>query len=262
MSSDTPGLANAWLERLPGQGWCDLRDWLERFGELREAVAPPTFSVVAKEGLVAGDVDCGYLEAGIDAHLVPPGAEPPQDKEEQDGLCGRVELELDTETRELRLSTLDIPEEAQTGGLGSIVIAQLAALGQDLGLRSMHLEAGNVGRWAWMRCGFDFDHPTSRAVVLGAAEQFARALGRDVDLSGIEHTCDLVELPGTVTAEEIRAAGGAAIRSAVQPISLGKALVLGAPPSANPWWGRLSLEPGSEELVRLREYVASRGSQS
>jgi hypothetical protein len=254
-------MSRAWLERLPETRSCNLAVALERFGELREAIAPPTYSVCVNEGFVAEDVDSGDLEADIDAYLLPPGMELPVDEDERDRLCGRIELELDTRTRELRLGVLDIPEEAQTNGLGSIVIDQLAGLGEDLGLGSMCLEAGNVGRWAWMRCGFDFEDPRSRAAVLGAAAGFARALGSEVELGAIEHTWELVDLPGTVTAREVLEAGGAAIRSVRRPISLGKALVLGPPPSANPWWGRLSLEAGSEGVVRLREYVASRGNE-
>ncbi len=260
MSSTTTALAKAWLERLPQEGWCDPRESVDRFPELRDAVSPPTFSLIVREGVVAGDRDSDYLEAAIEAHLVPPGVEPPEGEDEADGRCGGIDLAFDMETRELRLSTLDMPPEAQTGGLGSLVLAQLADLGEALGLQSIHLEAGNVGRWAWMRCGFDFDDAVWRDNTMEVAEAFARALGRNVDLSGIEHAWDFVELPGTVTAEEIQAAGGPAIRSAGGPISLGKALVLGPVPAANPWWGRLRLDPAGEGRVRLGEYVASRAS--
>lgn len=260
MDEDVAALAKGWLDRLPPEGWCDLRDSLERYGELRDAVAPPTFSVLVTEGVVARDRGSGHLEAAIEAHLVPPGREPPREEDEADSHCGAIDLALDTKTRELRLSSLDLPAEAQTAGLGSIVMSQLAALGEDLGLESIHLQAGNVGRWAWMRCGFDFDDPVWLEATVTAGEKFALALGREVDLSAIEHAWDFVELPGTVTAEEIQTAGGAAIRSSGRPISLGKALVLGPVPSANPWWGRLRLDPTSEGRVRLDEYVSRRGS--
>jgi len=253
-------LAQAWLGRLPAEGRLDLTVSLDRFPELRDAISPPTFSVAVRDGMVTGEGD--YIEAAIDAYLVPEGAEPPRDGSEDAISCGDIDLDLDLETRELRLSTLDVPPEAQAAGLGSLVMAQLAELGEDLGLWSICLEAGNVGRWAWMRCGFDFDDPAGRDAVVGAATDFAQALGRDVDPSEIEHAWDFVELPGTVSAEEIQAAGGVAIRSAGRPISLGKALVLGPPSAANPWWGRLRLDPGDTGRIRLKEYVASYGSSS
>jgi hypothetical protein len=214
--------------------------------------------VAVTEGVVAGRGDPYYLEAGVDAHLVPPGRSPPTSDAETAGECGNIELSLDTETRELRLSNLSLPTEAQTGGLGSLLIRELAVLAEALGLESMHLEAGNVGRWAWMRCGFDFDDPIWRERTVQAANDFAAALSRDVDLSAIEHAWDFVELPGVVSADEIRSAGGHTIRSAGQPIALGKALILGPAPALNPWWGRLRLGPDSEGRVRLDEYVASR----
>jgi hypothetical protein len=43
-------------------------------------------------------------------------------------------------------------------------------------------------------------------------------------------------------------------------ISLGKALILGPPPAANVWWGRLHLGLGSEGRVRLARYVATHGN--
>ena len=250
-------LAQAWVGRLPGEGWWDLTVSLDRFPELRDAISPPNFSVAVRDGTVAAECP-SYIEAFIDAYLVPAGVEPPH----HESSCGDIDVALDTETRELRLSTLDIPPEAQTGGLGSLVIAQLADLGERLGLESIRLEAGNVGRWAWMRCGFDFDDPLSRETVIRVAADFAEALNRDVDLSRIEHAWDFVALPGTVSAEEIQAAGGVAIRSSGRPISLGKALILGPRSAANPWWGCLRLDPGDAGRVRLKEYVASHGNAS
>jgi hypothetical protein len=60
-------LADSWLRRFPPGEWCDLGDSLDLFGELRDAIAPPTFSVLVREGMLAGDRDSGYLEASIDA---------------------------------------------------------------------------------------------------------------------------------------------------------------------------------------------------
>jgi hypothetical protein len=265
-SSETSSLVRKWLGRLAGAEWADLGESLDDFPELRDAIAPPTFRVAVSEGAVLGEPASGYLEAGIDAYLVPPGEALPTVEEDEVlpdlNRYGHIDLGLDTGTSELRLSTLDIPPAAQTGGLGTIVLAQLAELGQALGLESIHLEAGKIGRWAWLRCGFDFDWPEQRDAVVAVAAQAAERLGRDIDLSAIQHAWDFADLPGTVTGEELEAGLGVRIGPADQPVSLGKALILGPPPAANPWWGRLDLGRESEGYVRLKSYVRSRARSS
>lgn len=225
-------------------------------------MAPPTFGVTVAEGAIDGDPASGYLEAGVDAFLVPPGTEAPVFHEDELlpdlNRYGHIDLSLDTGTNEMRLSTLDIPLAAQTGGLGTIVVAQLAYLGQDLGLASIHLEAGKIGRWAWLRCGFDFDWPAQRDMVVSAAAWAAGQLGQEVDLSRIEHAWDFGDLEGTVSQRELQEAFGVSLPPTDRPIPLGKALILGPREGVNPWWGRLDLRRESEGLVRLREYVASR----
>jgi hypothetical protein len=206
MIGGVSSLADSWMARLPAEGWCDLTESPDHFPELTDAIAPPHFSIVINDGAVIGDRDSGYLEASIDALLIPPGVQPPRGEEEESRFGG-IELSLDTETRELRLSNIHLPLEAQTVGLGSLVMGQLAVLAEDLGLESIHLEAGNIGRWAWMQCGFDFDDLIGLETTVAAAQQFAEVLGLEVDLNTIGHTRDFLELPGTVSAAEMRAAG-------------------------------------------------------
>lgn len=258
MTSDISPLVEEWRGRLAGAGWLDLRRETELFPELIDAIAPATYAVVVRSGEVITDSD-SYLEAGIDAYLVPEGvpAPEPDDEFERNAAYGRIEMGLDTENRELRISQLDLPSDQQTYGLGTLLIAQLVELADDPRLEAVVLEASDVGRWAWMRCGFDFANPHSREQTLAAAG-FARRLGRDVALGSIEHTWELVDLNGTITADEIQAAGGPMISAVGTPIALGKALVLGPPPAANPWWGRLDLRTGARGRVRLHEYLASR----
>lgn len=239
----------------------DLTESIEPFPELRDAITPPTYGLAVASGAVDGDRASGYLEAGIEAFLVPPGSGPPEIEEDEAlpdlNRYGHIDLSLDTETSELRLSTLEIPPVAQTGGLGTVIVDQLAYLARDLGLGSMHLQAGKIGRWAWLRCGFDFDWPDQRDEMVSAAAWAAQRLGRNVDLSGIQHAWDFADLKGTVSQQELVTAFGARLPPTDRPISLGKALILGPMEAMNPWMGRLDLRPGSEGYVRLREYVAS-----
>ena len=174
---------------------------------------------------------------------------------------GHVVLSFDTTMDELLLDTLDLPPVVQTGGLGTLVVAQLANLARDLGLASIHLQAGKIGRWAWLRCGFDFASPEQRDMLVAHAAWAAERLGRDVDLRRIQHAWDFADLDGTVTQQEVMQAFGARLAPTDRPIPLGKALILGPDPAMNPWWGRLDLERESAGSVRLREYVASRARQ-
>jgi hypothetical protein len=261
MSAATPGLVREWLERL-GSEWVDLSESIDTFPELRDAITPPTFGLEVAEGAVDGDPATGYLEAGVEAFLVPPGSGPPVIEADEAlpdlNRYGHIDLSLDTEANELRLSILDLPPVVQTGGLGTVVVAQLAYLGRNLGLSSVHLEAGKIGRWAWLRCGFDFDWPEQRDMLVSAAGWAAERLGRDVDLSGIRHAWDFADLEGTVSQRELVEAFGVGLAPTDRPIPVGKALILGPREAVNPWWGRLDLRRGSEGYVRLREYVANR----
>jgi hypothetical protein len=65
-------------------------------------------------------------------------------------------------------------------------MGQLAVLAEELGLDRSTWRRGapDAGR---MQCGFDFDDPIGLETTVAAAQQFAEALGREVDLSTIGH---------------------------------------------------------------------------
>jgi hypothetical protein len=125
-------------------------------------------------------------------------------------------------------------------GLGRRMVENLAYLGRRLSLAELRVEASKIGRWAWARWGFEWMDVCDRDRVVTAAAEFARALGRSVDLSGIEQPGDFARLTDTVLPEEIRAAGGPPI-DGDRPVILGKALMLGPPQESNRWFGRFRL---------------------
>jgi hypothetical protein len=243
----SPRLIEKWLQRLPPENHVLLLKDLDRFPELRDAATPPDFTLRPFEDSYLGAAD-GEIFAQLDGELVPPA-------EFASAEVGYVDVELATVDRVLVIHTLDIPPSFQLRGLGRLVVAQLAVLGDQLGLETIELEAGKVGRWAWMRCGFDFMSESDREVVIIAAKEFATRLGRAVDLSGIEHSWDFLDLDDPVRPEEIKAAGGPTINPPGQEVPLGKALLLGPNVNANPWFGRLTLDRKSAGRVRLENYV-------
>lgn len=250
------GLIDTWIDRLDGEEGVWLRGAeLERFPELTEAAVPAGFAFEPDEDgdscLFARD---GQLQVRLIGRLIPPCEVPDSDHSR----LGALELDIDTESRQMLLGTLDLPEHAQQAGLGRIAIGQLAVLGDRLGLETIELQAGKIGRWAWLRCGFDFADDDAREIVVTIAANFADRLGIDVDLNRIKHSWDFIDLPGTVMPAEVLAAGGPAITPANAPVPVGKALLLGPPP-VNPWFGKLTLDRRSEGRVRLDTYVLGDG---
>jgi hypothetical protein len=137
-----------------------------------------------------------------------------------------------------------------------------SVLGDQLGLDRIELEAGKVGRWAWMRCGFDFMDQHERDKVVACAGKFASRLRREVDLTTIRHSWDFLDLVDPIDPSEIKGAGGPSIAPSDQPIALGKALLLGPNLNENSWFGRLNLDRESEGRVRLDNYVLRNGGTS
>jgi hypothetical protein len=241
-------LADSWIGRAGGEV-VDLGQRLSEFAELSAALAPPHFQLEVEHGELR-HLGLGEFELTVRAHLLPPADLRPSVQ----GM-GLVEIDIETLEGELRLETLELPSGLQKQRLGSLLIAQLAALGDLLALERFCLQAGRIGRWAWMRCGFDFRDPSDRACVVAAAERFAVRLGLAPDLSSVTHSWDFLDLQGTLSAEEIRAAGGPAIEPEDAPIPLAKALLLGPGQDENVWFGEMDLDPRSASRVRLRGYA-------
>ena len=248
-------LRERWLKELGSTDAVELTvNELDRFPELRDALAPPQFEIRPDSGSCLMRAGGSDIDVELRAELIAPpdlGADQP----------GLIDLLFTTDAEEdlgrrILINTLDMPPALHTQGLGRLVIGQLAVLGDQLGMEALALQAGKIGRWAWMRCGFDFD-PGMRESVVSAAEEFAERLDREVDLSGVEHSWDFRTFRDPVSPEEMRAAGGPVITEAMP---LGKALLLGPNENANPWFGHLTLDRKSEERVRLDSYVHGDGS--
>lgn len=249
LTTSTTSLADRWRDRLNSDSAVlsseSLRDDLP---ELEAAVSPAGFALEDVEGYV--EISGNEITLEMRGELTPPSTFGLQES-------GFVDLAIETEQGELFLESLDLPAQIQLNGLGTAIFGRLALLAEDLGLASIELQAGKVGRWAWMRCGVDFADRDARTIVVDAAAEFAERLGVKVDLSHIEHSWDFVDLAGFVSAEQVLNAGGPRFDPLTASMPLGKALVLGPPLDRNLWFGRLILEAESTGRVRLRDYLLS-----
>ena len=223
-----------WLAELEPEGNLALAANLGRFPELRRAVIP--------RGLQARiEPESGIQRVGnrvaveLTLHLLSPRPETAAERER----VGHLDLDIDPDENVLRIHTLDTPPALQRQGIGSEMMRELRDLACALELSRIELEAGKIGRWAWARFGFEFLTSDDQRRVLGAAARFARALGRDVDLSQITQPGDLAALTDPVGAEEVLRAGGPVIDG--DTTTLGKALLLGPPTETNSWFGVLRL---------------------
>jgi hypothetical protein len=255
---ETMSLKATWLAKLGKRDHALLAESLDEFPELQEAIAPPRYGFQIED-----ESELSYLarvaEDEVFVHLrallVPPGEDPTSDSER----VGLIDVDLDSREKLMILDTLNLPQHLQGEKRGSLVVAQLAALGDELDLEAIELQAGNVGRWAWLRCGFDFLDDDNRGRLVEPAKAFAQRLGVEVDLDQIRHSWDFIDLEGKAMPEQIQAAGGPRIAPEDQPVSIGKALVLGPPLTANLWFGRLELDRESSGRVRLDTYVFGDG---
>jgi GNAT superfamily N-acetyltransferase len=247
-----PFLSDQWLAELSGSA-AALEHQLSRFPELSQAVVPVDFELLVDEDSYLAPVD-DHLQGELRGRLIQPGGR----ESDLPPVAGAIGIEFDTFEGYLEIETLDTPARAQRRGLGRLIMAGIADLAERLGIETLTLEAGKTGRYAWARCGFRFFDPDQdRDRVLGAAQDFARALGRSPDLSQIAEPWQLAAVPGRVTVAEIQAAGGPVIdaESGEEEWSLGRALLLGPPESANTWFGVLETSQQSADRVRLDAYA-------
>lgn len=228
----------------------DLRDHLSAFPELAAAIAPPRFEVDVEAGHIR-DLGHGECELTVRAQLLAPAELRAQVPD-----AGLIEIDIATLEGELTLDTLELPRALQKGRLGRLLIGQLAALGDQLELERFRLQAGRIGRWAWMRCGFDFCDPSDRDCVVEAAARFASRLELNLDFSAIKHSWDFLAFDDVLTGAAVLAAGGPVIEPASAPVPLAKALLLGPGQDENLWFGEMDLDPRSASRVRLRDYLS------
>ena len=233
-------IVEAWREQFGDAGGVSLRGELAHFPELEHAIALPELQTDVLEG--------SYLSwngEGIEGpvHVI---------WRTSDGTrVGMLSLDFFTAEGEISLEDMHLPRGYQAQGLGRAVVAELAALGDALGIEALITMAADVGRYAWARCGFDFMEDDTRHLVVRSAAEFAGALGRPFDGSSIAHSWELAEYAG----EDVPLAQVAQLRGEEPPpedapaIKFGQALLLG--PRNNDWPGRLELAAGSPSRTQL-----------
>jgi GNAT superfamily N-acetyltransferase len=245
-------LAERWCGALGTNGGADLTERLDEFPELAELVHLPSLSAsVQEDSAIWWDDVALRIELGVVWAL--PAA--------NDTRFASVLFDVDTFERSCELHDMHVEPAFRRSRFGRLYLATLAQLCEDLGVEAITLMANDVGRYSWARMGFDFFDVETRDRVLAAAQDFAAALGRPVDLAGVEHAWDLAELPGEVTlAEFATARGDAAPPDPEERMRLGQALLLG--PTDNEWAGKLQLGAKSPGRVRLDIYTRAHGHSS
>ena len=255
-------LVQGWITRLGNADEVDLNSALSRFPELRDAVTPAGWSIEPSEGSQLRR-EGRAITGRFCARLAPPDVSLSADDNE----LGLVALSFDTAVDDdefassMEFENLEIPEGIQRRGTGRLIAGGLAQLGLELGLEHIVLHAENVGRYAWARCGFDFLDDEWRTVVVQAAADFARRLGRTVNLDAVHHPWDIANLPGKdVSRGDVEDAGGPRAPQGRRDATwkLGQALLLGPRLDTNHWFGHLPLT----DSVHLDRYLFPHGNAS
>jgi GNAT superfamily N-acetyltransferase len=241
----SPDLTREWRRRLDDEPWVDLTRELARFPELEGAVALPELQTIPQEGAYVAAADRGVV---VELGLVWESA--------SGARAGTFSLDVHTADRVILLHDMHIAPSLQGLGAGREIVRQVVALADELGIERIRAHANDVGRYAWARCGFDFDPELEHQHVIAAAEQFAGSLNRHFDSAGIDHSWELAEFPGDPVslAELAEVRGEPAPEGEAPPFSFGQALLLG-PPSGNEWFGVFDLAPGSPSREQLARYV-------
>jgi GNAT superfamily N-acetyltransferase len=161
----------------------------------------------------------------------------------------------------LNAERMFIDESRQGGGIGRRFMADAVALATTLGLDRVTLEADNIGRYAWLRCGFLPDRgawtrmrPEIITRIAGAADEltpdrFMTILGMARNENPIAAR-ELAALTDSVTSTTLFDANAHPIA-----VPLGRALFLEASP---PWAGSLDLSD-SVSMDVLDHYLGSDG---
>lgn len=89
-------------------------------------------------------------------------------------------------TNELQISTLDMPRERHGSDYGRTSIQRLADHRRHAGCKLMRLDANKIGRYAWARCGFEFETPEDPERIVSAASSLAEQLGASFDADAIQ----------------------------------------------------------------------------
>ncbi len=161
----------------------------------------------------------------------------------------------------LNADRMFIDETRQGGGIGRRFMADVVALAATLGLDRVTLEADNIGRYAWLRCGFLPDRGSWMRMRPEIITRIVGAAG-EIPSDRFMEILEIARNENPVAARELAALTDPVTSTTLfdsdahpRAVPLGRALFLEASP---PWAGSLDLnDSGSMDV--LNRYIASSG---
>lgn len=167
-----------------------------------------------------------------------------------------LERTLDLQGSFLNADRMFIDPAHQQEGVGRRFMADAVALATELGLESIRLEADNIGRYVWLRCGFLPDRGSWMAMKPFVMQRIVEAR-EDLGSQRFAQILAIADSPDPLAAREL-----AAITDPVRSryflesgrtvkVPLGRAIFIEAAPV---WSGFIDLDD-QISLAVLREYV-------
>lgn len=169
-----------------------------------------------------------------------------------------LEKTLDFHGSFLNADRMFIDPARQQEGTGRRFMADAVALATELGLESIRLEADNIGRYAWLRCGFLPDRGSWMSMKPFIVQRIVEARG-DLGSQRFAEILAIADSPHPLAAREL-----AAITDPVRSryplesgrtveVPLGRAIFIEAAPT---WAGSIVLDD-QVSLAVMREYVGA-----
>jgi GNAT superfamily N-acetyltransferase len=163
---------------------------------------------------------------------------------------------LDFQGSFLNADRMFIDPDRQQEGTGRRFMADAVALATELGLKEIRLEADNIGKYVWLRCGFLPDRGSWTSMKPFVIQRIVEAR-EDVGAQRFSELLAMADSPDPVAAREL-----AAVRDGVRSryplefgrtleVPLGRAIFIEAAPA---WSGSIALDDPVSMTV-LRNYV-------
>jgi hypothetical protein len=251
-------LKTQWLGQLPEDQPLSPNEWPNLIAEaLTRAMAPPDLGV--EFGHESRLLRYGGTEIGADIHLSFRAEDRPTG-----AVVGMAGRSFATSSKLARHDQFDLTAPWRGRNRCARSFRRTSELYEQLGIRTIELEASDIGRYLWAACGFDFAAPWVRQEVLEAVVPFAGQLGFELDPQSIEHSWELLTIPETVRASDIELVADPDYLSfsgvsfaGNEDIRLGKALLLGS--DLGSWAAQLDLDGGNPGYRLMRAYTGQGG---
>lgn len=173
------------------------------------------------------------------------------------GQAWLLERTLDFKGSFLNADRMFVEPDRQRGGIGRRFMADAVRLAGQLGLRTIRLEADNIGRYVWLRCGFLPDRGSWMSMKPSVIQRIVEARD-ELGSKRFAEILAIADSPAPLAARELAALDDPVLSrslydASVRPVKvpLGKAIFIEAAPI---WSGSMDLAD-QPSLAVLQEYV-------